>query len=89
MTEDGILDEVRRVLRDKLKRTGPVERETGISTDLAIDSLDQLGLVVEIENHFEICFEPDGSHPVETIGDVVDEIARCLRRKGDEDRQDA
>ncbi len=89
MTPDAVLDEVRRVLREKLKRTGSIERNTYIATDLGIDSLDQLSLVVEIENHFEICFEPDGTQPVETIGNVVDEIGRCLQRKRQEEREDA
>ena len=89
MTQDAVLDEVRRLFREKLERTETIERETGIATDLGIDSLDQLSIIVEIENRFEICFEPDGAQPVETIGDVVDEIGRCLQRKQQEDNDHA
>lgn len=85
MTPDTILTEVRQLFHDKLGRNESLDRETHIVKDLGIDSLGQLSIVVEIENHFEIYFDPDGTRTVETIGDVVDEVYRCLTHKNSED----
>ena len=37
----------------------------------ALDSVQRLQLVVAIEDHFEICFEPEDDESVNTLDDLV------------------
>ena len=37
----------------------------------ALDSVQRLQLVVAIEDHFEICFEPEDDESVRTLDDLV------------------
>ena len=68
MTENQILDDVRKVLKEHLQISSPVGLET----------LKQLTLVVELENHFRICFEEGEEEGLRTIGDVVEFIANRI-----------
>ena len=43
-----------------------------------LDSMQRLSLVVAIEDHFKICFEPEDEEEIETIGQVVELIHRKL-----------
>ena len=51
-------------------------KDTALSTQL--DSMQRLSLVVAIEDHFKICFEPEDEEEIETISQVVDLILRKL-----------
>lgn len=75
-----ILDAVREVFAKHLSLFR-VDETTGLFTELALDSLQQLTLVVEIENHFKICFDDSDEDSLETVGDVVDRIVRHLEAK--------
>jgi hypothetical protein len=46
--------------------------------DLQLDSIQQLTLVVELENHFEVCFDPGDESGIETVHDVMDLVAARL-----------
>ena len=72
---DRILADVRRILRERLRVSAPVELDTDVQRDLQLDSVRLLALVVELENHFEVCFEPGDEQGVSTVGDLVDRIA--------------
>jgi len=78
VSRDDILGGVREVLRAHCEVDRPVDASTEIAADLELDSLKQLTLVVELENRFEICFEPGDEQGVVTIGDVVDLVQRTL-----------
>ena len=73
-----ILDGVRGVLRTHLAIASPVDPETDLAEELQLDSLAQLTLIVEIENHFRICFEPHDEQGIRTVGDLVQVIGRRL-----------
>jgi acyl carrier protein len=73
-----ILDGVRSVLRTHLAIVQPVDPDTDLTEELQLDSLAQLTLIVELENHFRICFEPDDEQGIQTVGDLVAVIARLL-----------
>lgn len=45
---------------------------------LALDSLKQLELVIELENRFAICLDPDDEGELRTLEDVVRLIERRL-----------
>lgn len=78
MTEHQILEGVREVIRDHLQMQSPVGNETHLFHDLQLDSLKQLTLVVELENHFRVRLDARDEEGLETIGDVVRVIDRRL-----------
>ena len=51
-------------------------KDTTLSTQL--DSIQRLSLVVAIEDHFKICFDPEDEEEIDTISQVVDLIVRKL-----------
>ena len=51
-------------------------KDTTLSTQL--DSMQRLSLVVAIEDHFKICFDPEDEEEIDTISQVVDLIVRKL-----------
>jgi acyl carrier protein len=50
------------------------------NTDLAesLDSIQRLSLVVSIEDHFEVCFEPEDDEGIRTLGEAIDAVVRLL-----------
>ncbi len=71
-------------LRDELEALA--RRELGLSSGLPdgelaanLDSLQRLALVVAIEDHFRIQFDPDDEETVRTVDDVI----RVIERKRD------
>jgi acyl carrier protein len=83
MSTDPILDEIRALLRDRLALEGPVGRESSLAGDLALDSVQLLELVVELENAFQVALEPEPGEPLETVGQVVAWIERCRAARGE------
>lgn len=49
--------------------------------DAQLDSLQRLTLVVAVEDHFEICFEPEDDEEAATAADVVRIVLRHLEAK--------
>lgn len=79
MTSDSeILSGVREVLRDRLRLPAQVEPGTHLLRDLRLDSIQQLTLVVELENHFLVCFEPGDEADIHTVADVVALVRRRM-----------
>jgi acyl carrier protein len=84
MTEHQILEGVRQVIREhlqvhaSLEQVEQVERETDLFRDLQLDSLKQLTLVVELENHFRVRFDAGDEEGLATVGDLVRLIERRL-----------
>ena len=68
MTEESIRSKV-----SELIQTECLHSEKMPTGNLAenLDSVQRLTLVVAIEDHFEICFEPEDEEQVETLNDVV------------------
>jgi acyl carrier protein len=73
----AILDGVSRVFAEHLRIEG-VSEATHLFRDLKLDSIQQLTLVVELENRFRLRFETSDEEGIETVGDVVDVVARRL-----------
>jgi len=71
MTDEEVLDGIRVVAREHLDHHGAVERSTPLVEALELDSIRMLTLVVEVENHFEICLEEGDEEGIETVGDLV------------------
>jgi len=72
-----VLAELQHLLRERLPGADPLGPDTLLVEDLALDSIQQLDLVVALENHFEISLEPEEGAEIATIGDLVAWIDRC------------
>lgn len=77
MNGSAELAELQRLLRERLRIEREITPETDLVTDLALDSLKQLELLVELENHFGVCLEAESDQEVLTIGDLVAWIERA------------
>lgn len=70
LREEQILEGIREALRE-LEIPHPADLDTRVPDDLGLDSLQRIALVIEIENRFRICLEPEDEERVATIGDLV------------------
>jgi len=77
MNRPGVFDELQQLLRVRLRVEREIAPETDLVADLALDSLKQLELLVELENHFGVCLEAEADQEVLTIGDLVAWIERA------------
>ncbi len=77
MDRATVLRDVRQVLEEHLT-IADVDEATHLFRDLELDAIQQLTFVVEIENHFKICFDEGDEAGIETIGDVVDTVSKRL-----------
>jgi acyl carrier protein len=71
MTRAEIFEEFQRIVREALGDATPITPDTDLIGDLQLDSVKQLELIVEIENRFEICFEPEEEHGLATVAELV------------------
>ena len=78
MERGEILAGVRGVFSEHLS-VEDVSEETHLFRDLALDSLKQLTLVVELENRFRVSFDEEDETGIETVGDIVTLLARKAR----------
>ncbi len=79
LEEAEILAGVTEVARRHLGFTGTLSPDVPLSSALALDSLRQLTLVVEIESRFRIALDDD-AESLRTVGDLVSAIRR--KREG-------
>lgn len=66
------------IARDTLRRDADLP-EGDLSEHL--DSMDRLALVVAIEDHFRVAFEPEDEAALTTVDDVVRVLARRLAER--------
>ena len=78
MTRAEIEAKLRALVRERLALEAELAPETELLGDLQLDSLKQLELVVEIENAFGICFEPEAEREIATVGALVEAIEARL-----------
>lgn len=78
MTREEIALRLRAIVRERLAIDAELGPETSLLGDLQLDSLQQLELVVEIENAFEICLEPEHEEEIATVGALVEAIERRI-----------
>ena len=84
-----IIGEIKRLLRESCRveaeQIGP---ETDLLGELQLDSVQRLTLVVELENHFAICFDPGDEAGISTVADIAERIEARLRERADDDGHD-
>jgi acyl carrier protein len=64
-------------MTERLGRSGRLAPETELVADLALDSIQQLDLIVELENHFGIALDLDGDEEIRTVGELVAHVDRA------------
>jgi acyl carrier protein len=76
----NVAEQLQTIARDTLDHEGPMPEG-----DLAehFDSVERMALVVAIEDHFEIAFDPDDEERVATFADVEALVHAKLGQKGD------
>ncbi len=74
LEESEILAGVAEVARTHLGWNGALSRDMPLAAALALDSLRQLTLIVEIESRFRVALDDEAS--LETVGDLVSMIRR-------------
>lgn len=72
---DEVREQILAVVREELKIAGPLP-EGDLSE--VLDSIQRLALVVAIEDHFEICFDPEDDAAATTLDDVVRLVCQRL-----------
>lgn len=74
-------EEIKRIIVDKLQiDEKQVTMEASFTDDLGADSLDQVELIMDLEEHFGIEIPDEDAEKIKTVKDAVDYIAK---RKGE------
>ena len=74
-TEPEIIQAIQQILAEHLGLHRTIAPTTRILGDLELDSLAQLTLVTEIENHFRLCFDEGDEAGVVTVADLARLVA--------------
>jgi acyl carrier protein len=83
-SQASLIDEVARVVRTaaKIPQRLPIGADSRLVEDLAIDSLDLVGVILQLQDHFDVVIEEDA---VPNLCRVAD-LAAYLRERMDSDR---
>jgi acyl carrier protein len=79
VNDEGIMDAVCEILQQHNPRSIPLRPETKITSELNIDSVEVMDLVMEIEQRFDIDIPISMLSDVETIGDLASVVATRVR----------
>lgn len=80
MSDAEILEAIREVARAQLDHRGPLEPDADLGEALQLDSMRATTLLVGLEMHFRIAFEPDDEAELVRVADLVPVIRRRLPR---------
>jgi acyl carrier protein len=74
---DSLTDQVTAIVRRSAKIPGKVaiRPESRLVEDLAIDSLDLVSLVLEVQDHFDVVLEEDAVPNLCRVADIVEYLA--------------
>lgn len=74
--ERAIFDSIVAIIRQHARVDVAITPEVRIAADLAIDSVEMLNLVMEIEEAFDISFPIEEASAIDTVGSLVKAIGR-------------
>lgn len=80
MSEDRIERVVLDILRDHCGIKGRIGLEDALQSDLGLDSVGTLTLLVELENHYQLELDEQAEQPPQTVREVVRMVAASLAR---------
>lgn len=75
-SDDAILRGIEQVARTHLGVEVELRPERRLTEAIELDSVKKLTLLIEIENHFRVCFDETDDGAIETVGDLVAAIRR-------------
>jgi len=58
---------------------GQISEKSDLDKDLGVDSLDEVEIVLEVEEEFDIDIPHDRSEDFRTVGDIIDYVERVLQ----------
>jgi len=74
-----VLEEVKRIVSGVVSMPPEQIRETdALHTDLGCDSLDDVEIVMEVEETFDISVPDEQAQGIRTVGDIADGVVRLL-----------
>ncbi|MBW2735690.1 MAG: acyl carrier protein [Deltaproteobacteria bacterium] len=77
-SQQEVLAVIQRVLKEQLQVDAKVTLATDLFAELKLDSIQQLSLVVELENHFRVAFDGGDEGRISTVQTVIDLVRRRL-----------
>lgn len=78
--------EITSAIAESIRKVSAKAREVSIRPDsllledLALDSLDLVAVVIELQDRFSIEIDPDDVTAIRTVGDLTESLTRELRR---------
>lgn len=82
MEKETIKNKVFEIIKSSLfHKDTPLTMESKLEDDLWMDSLDEIGLLIELEEEFGISIPDDDPGRCLTVKDVVDYIIRGMRER--------
>lgn len=78
-TAADLLGEIEAVAREHVGFDGTLARDQRLVEDLRLDSVRALTLVVELENRFRVCLEPEDEAGIATVGDLERVLGAKIR----------
>ncbi len=77
LSDDLLIAEVVRVIRRaaKIPAVVAITADSRLVEDLCIDSLDLVGVVLQIQDHFDVAIEEDAMPHLARVGDVAAYLA--------------
>lgn len=71
VTEERVIAEIDRVLRQELAFTGALTPDTTLVEELQLDSVSLLTLVVELENTFRVALREEDAGGIRTVSELA------------------
>jgi acyl carrier protein len=75
MKPERVRDELLGILAEQFGKEVDWKDDLSGRLDRRLDSLERMSLIVAIEDHFLICFEPEDEATIEDFDDLVHSIA--------------
>ena len=81
-TKALILQELTKLAKEQLHWDEETLSKANSGADLAdyLDSMKRLSLVIAIEDHWQICLEPEHEESVRTLNDLLEVISKLLEQ---------
>ena len=77
-TDDQIFDKICELLKPYNVKNKPILRNSGIMSDLEVDSTAVFDLIMELEDHYDISIPMEVITDVKTVGELVAAIRELL-----------
>lgn len=75
----NIIEEVRRIVADVLSLDPEdITEDKAFAEDLGADSLDQVEIIMQLEDTFNIEIQDEDAMDIRTVGDAVEQLKKAL-----------